>query len=85
MSQFLFDVYNPENLELSTWDKVARVVFQEVREGWGTPRGRVGCDMIYQPSGLIAKMQPILYNTYFKIGVDSIWKELPNLNRWTDT
>ncbi|MBO8169256.1 MAG: hypothetical protein H0Z35_08740 [Thermoanaerobacteraceae bacterium] len=43
---------------------MARVVFQEVREGWGTPRDRVWCDMIYQPSGLIVKMHgPYLERT----------------------
>lgn len=62
--------YDPERLELSTRDLVSRAMFQEVKEGRGTPLGGVYCDMTFQPPGFIAKMTPALYETYRKIGID---------------
>lgn len=62
--------YDPERMELSTRDKVARAIFIEVREGRGGPHGGVFADMTYHPPGFIARMQPTLYETYRKIGID---------------
>ena len=62
--------YDPERLELSTRDRVARAIVQEVREGRGTPSGGVYMDMTYQEPGFIAKMSPALYSTYQSIGKD---------------
>ena len=62
--------YDPERLELSTRDRVARAIVSEIRAGRGSPRGGVFADMTYQAPGFIAKMQPALYHTYRKIGVD---------------
>ncbi len=62
--------YDPERLELSTRDKVSRAIFTEIKEGRGGPRGGVFGDMTFQEPGYIARMQPALYETYRKIGVD---------------
>ena len=62
--------YDSERLELSTRDLVSRAMFQEVKEGRGTPLGGVYCDMTFQPSGFIAKTTPALYDTYCKIGIN---------------
>lgn len=62
--------YDPERLELSTRDRVARAMLTEVREGRGGPNGGVFADMTYHEPGFIAKMQPALYETYQKIGID---------------
>ncbi len=62
--------YDPERLELSTRDRVARAIMQEVREGRGTPAGGVYMDMTYQEPGFIQKMAPALYSTYISIGKD---------------
>jgi succinate dehydrogenase/fumarate reductase flavoprotein subunit len=62
--------YDPERLELSTRDKVARAIFTEIKEGRGGPHGGVFADMTFQEPGFIARMQPALYETYRKIGVD---------------
>jgi succinate dehydrogenase/fumarate reductase flavoprotein subunit len=62
--------YDPERLELSTRDRVARAMMTEIKEGRGGPHGGVFADMTFQEPGFIAKMQPALYKTYRKIGVD---------------
>ncbi|WP_434511739.1 FAD-dependent oxidoreductase [Desulfitobacterium sp. AusDCA] len=62
--------YDPERLELSTRDRVARAILTEVREGRGGSHGGIFADMTYHEPGFIAKMQPALYETYLKIGVD---------------
>ncbi|WP_227761822.1 FAD-dependent oxidoreductase [Zhaonella formicivorans] len=61
--------YDPERLELSTRDRVARAIYTEVKEGRGGPHGGVFADMTYHEPGFIAKMQPALYETYQKIGI----------------
>ncbi|MDI6823640.1 MAG: FAD-binding protein [Bacillota bacterium] len=62
--------YDPERLELSTRDRVARAIVTEVAEGRGSPRGGVYCDMRFQPPGFIARQTPALYRTYRQIGLD---------------
>lgn len=62
--------YDPERLELSTRDKVARAIYTEIKEGRGGPHGGVFADMTYHEPGFIARMQPALFETYHKIGVD---------------
>ncbi|MCK4783404.1 MAG: FAD-binding protein, partial [Desulfobacteraceae bacterium] len=59
-----------ENLELSTRDRVSRAMYTEVKEGRGGPHGGVFGDMTFQEPGFIARMQPALYETYRKIGID---------------
>lgn len=62
--------YDPDRLELSTRDKVARAIFTEIKEGRGGPNGGIFADMTYQEPGFIAKMQPALYESYGKIGIN---------------
>jgi succinate dehydrogenase/fumarate reductase flavoprotein subunit len=62
--------HDPERLELSTRDRVSRAMFTEIREGRGGPHGGVFADMTYQPPGFIERMQPALFHTYRKIGID---------------
>jgi succinate dehydrogenase/fumarate reductase flavoprotein subunit len=62
--------YEPERLELTTRDRVARAMFREIGEGRGGPHGGVFIDMTFQPPDFIARMQPALYKTYRKIGID---------------
>lgn len=62
--------YDPNRLELSTRDRVARAIFTEILEGRGGPNGGIYADMTYHEPGFIAKMQPALYETYGKIGIN---------------
>lgn len=62
--------YDPEQMELSTRDKVSPGIMMEVKEGRGGPHGGVFADMTYHPPGLIARNQPALYELYRKLGID---------------
>lgn len=62
--------YDPERLELSTRDRVARAIVQEVREGRGTANGGVYMDLTFQTEEFLETMTPALYATYRSIGID---------------
>jgi succinate dehydrogenase/fumarate reductase flavoprotein subunit len=62
--------YDPQRLELSTRDKVSRAIYTEIKDGRGSPHGGVYADMTYHESGYIGRMQPALFETYRKIGID---------------
>ena len=62
--------YDPEQMELSTRDRVSPSILTEIREGRGGPHGGVFADMTYHPPGFIAKNQPALYTLYRKLGID---------------
>jgi succinate dehydrogenase/fumarate reductase flavoprotein subunit len=62
--------YDPQRLELSTRDKVSRAIYTEIKDGRGSPHGGVYADMTYHEAGYIGRMQPALYETYRKIGIN---------------
>jgi succinate dehydrogenase/fumarate reductase flavoprotein subunit len=62
--------YDPEQMELSTRDRVSPGILTEVKEGRGGPHGGVFADMTYHPPGFIALNAPALYEAYSKQGID---------------
>lgn len=62
--------YDPERLELSTRDRVARAIYTEVKEGRGSPHGGVFGDMTFHEPGYIDRMTPALCQTYRKMGIE---------------
>lgn len=62
--------YDPERMELSTRDIVSRAVYTEIREGRGTEKGGVYCDMTFQPPGYIKKQLPLVYAFCRELGKD---------------
>jgi fumarate reductase (CoM/CoB) subunit A len=62
--------YDAKRMELSTRDIVSRAVFTEIKEGRGTKRGGVYCDMTYQPPGYIKKQLPLVYTFCDKLGMN---------------
>jgi succinate dehydrogenase/fumarate reductase flavoprotein subunit len=70
LGERFMDKYDSERLELSTRDKVSRAIYTEIKEGRGSPHGGVYADMTYHEPGFISRMQPALYETYRKIGID---------------
>jgi succinate dehydrogenase/fumarate reductase flavoprotein subunit len=70
LGERFMEKYDSERLELSTRDRVARAMFKEVREGRGGPHGGVFMDMTFHEPDYIPKMQPALYKTYRKLGLD---------------
>lgn len=62
--------YDPQWMELSTRDKVARAIYNEISTGNGGPNGGVYADMTYHEPGFIAEKQPALYESYLKININ---------------
>jgi fumarate reductase (CoM/CoB) subunit A len=62
--------YDPERLELSTRDVVARAIATEILEGRGTERGGVYLDVTHLPRGQIEERLPIMLEQFLQFGVD---------------
>ncbi len=62
--------YDPEQMDLSTRDRVSPGILTEVKEGRGGPHGGVFADMTYHPPGFIARTLPALSEAYRKMGID---------------
>jgi fumarate reductase (CoM/CoB) subunit A len=62
--------YDPDRMELSTRDVVARAIATEVQEGRGTPRGGVWLDVTHLPPEVIEARLPVMLEQFLKFGVD---------------
>jgi fumarate reductase (CoM/CoB) subunit A len=62
--------YDPERMELSTRDVVARAIATEVEEGRGTSRKGVYLDVTHLPAEKIEERLPVMLEQFLKFGVD---------------
>ncbi|MDD1703063.1 MAG: fumarate reductase subunit A [Methanoregula sp.] len=62
--------YDPERMELSTRDVVARAIATEIANGRGTPRGGVYLDVTHLPKEQIETRLPMMLEQFLKYGVD---------------
>ncbi len=62
--------YDPERLELSTRDVVARAIATEIQAGRGTINGGVYLDVTHLPSEQIETRLPVMLEQFLKFGVD---------------
>ncbi|MDD1676482.1 MAG: fumarate reductase subunit A [Methanomicrobiales archaeon] len=62
--------YDPERMELSTRDVVARAIATEVLEGRGTARGGVYLDVTHLPARQIEEKLPVMLEQFLRFGVD---------------
>ena len=62
--------YDPDRMELSTRDVVARSIATEVLEGRGTERGGVWLDVTHLPAKQIEERLPLMLEQFLKFGVD---------------
>ncbi|MFA7563173.1 MAG: fumarate reductase (CoM/CoB) subunit TfrA [Methanoculleus sp.] len=62
--------YDPERMELSTRDVVARAIATEVLEGRGTSRGGVYLDVTHLPAETIENRLPVMLEQFLAYGVD---------------
>jgi len=62
--------YDEERMELSTRDIVSRAVYTEIKEGRGTPRGGVWCDMTFNPPGYVKKQLPLVFTFCQRLGMN---------------
>jgi succinate dehydrogenase flavoprotein subunit len=63
--------YDPNRLELSTRDVVARAIYTEVKEGRGSPRGGVFLDVSHLDASLVKRKLPSMYAQFHELaGID---------------
>ncbi len=62
--------YDPERMELSTRDVVARSIATEILEGRGTARGGVYLDVSHLPDRYIEEKLPLMLEQFLNFGVD---------------
>lgn len=62
--------YDPDRMELSTRDVVARAIATEVLEGRGTKRGGVYLDVTHLPADRIEARLPVMLEQFLAFGVD---------------
>lgn len=62
--------YDPERMELSTRDVVARAIATEILEGRGTPNGGVYLDVTHLSREQIETRLPVMLEQYLAFGVD---------------
>ncbi|GAB6286358.1 MAG: fumarate reductase subunit A [Methanoregula sp.] len=62
--------YDPERMELSTRDVVARAIATEIAQGRGTSHGGVWLDVTHLPRAQIESRLPVMLEQFLKFGVD---------------
>ncbi len=62
--------YDPQRMELSTRDVVARAIATEIREGRGTIHGGVYLDVTHLPREQVETRLPVMLEQFLKFGVD---------------
>ena len=62
--------YDPERMELSTRDVVARAIATEILSGRGTKTGGVFLDVTHLPKEQIESRLPVMLEQFLKFGVD---------------
>jgi succinate dehydrogenase / fumarate reductase flavoprotein subunit len=66
--------YDPEKLDLSTRDVVARAIYTEVREGRGTEHGGAYLDISHKPAEYVKKKLPSMYHQFRELADVDITK-----------
>jgi succinate dehydrogenase / fumarate reductase flavoprotein subunit len=67
--------YDPEKMELSTRDVVARAIYTEAREGRGTEHGGAYLDISHKPADYVKKKLPSMYHQFRELADVDITKE----------
>jgi fumarate reductase (CoM/CoB) subunit A len=62
--------YDPERMELSTRDVVARAIATEIMSGHGTANGGVYLDVTHLPREQVETQLPVMLEQFLKFGVD---------------
>src|SRR5512136_173195 len=62
--------YDPQRMELSTRDVVARAIATEIQQGRGSPNGGVYLDVTHLPREQIETRLPVMLEQFLKFGVD---------------
>jgi succinate dehydrogenase / fumarate reductase flavoprotein subunit len=66
--------YDPEKMDLSTRDVVARAIYTEVREGRGTEHGGAYLDISHKPPDYVKRKLPSMYHQFRELADVDITK-----------
>src|SRR6202022_1204001 len=66
--------YDPEKMDLSTRDVVARAIYTEVREGRGTEHGGAYLDISQKPAEYVKRKLPSMYHQFLELADVDITK-----------
>ena len=66
--------YDPEKMELSTRDVVARAIYTEAKEGRGTEHGGAYLDISHKPAEYVKKKLPSMYHQFRELADVDITK-----------
>jgi succinate dehydrogenase / fumarate reductase flavoprotein subunit len=66
--------YDPERMDLSTRDVVARAIYTEAKEGRGTEHGGAYLDISHQPAEYVKKKLPSMYHQFRELADVDITK-----------
>ena len=66
--------YDPEKMDLSTRDVVARAIYTEVREGRGTEHGGAYLDISHKPAEYVKRKLPSMYHQFLELADVDITK-----------
>jgi succinate dehydrogenase / fumarate reductase flavoprotein subunit len=66
--------YDPQKMELSTRDVVARAIYTEVREGRGTEHGGAFLDISQKPPDYVKRKLPSMYHQFLELADVDITK-----------
>jgi succinate dehydrogenase / fumarate reductase, flavoprotein subunit len=75
LGQRFMEKYDPQKMELSTRDVVARAIYTEVREGRGTEHGGAYLDISQKPADYVKKKLPSMYHQFKELADVDITKE----------
>lgn len=67
--------YDPERMELSTRDVVARAIYTEVKEGRGSPHGGAYLSITHKPADFVKRKLPSMYEQFMAFAKVDITKE----------
>jgi succinate dehydrogenase / fumarate reductase flavoprotein subunit len=66
--------YDPQKMELSTRDVVARAIYTEAREGRGTEHGGAFLDISHKPAEYVKRKLPSMYHQFLQLADVDITK-----------
>jgi succinate dehydrogenase / fumarate reductase flavoprotein subunit len=67
--------YDPQRMELSTRDQVARAIYTEVKEGRGSEHGGAFLDISHKPAEYVRKKLPSMYHQFKELADVDITKQ----------
>jgi succinate dehydrogenase / fumarate reductase flavoprotein subunit len=67
--------YDPERMELSTRDVVARAIYTEVKEGRGSPHGGAYLSIAHKPAEFVRRKLPSMWEQFMAFAKVDITKE----------